>query len=414
MTKGLFSNLQHVHSVDDAVSHLHEETTEATYILQDNTDKKMDEELTDATYLLHDNTDKANVAEDTGNSGMTSCDIITATMLLIVVLCSTISVCCAQALGGLIPEFELNMWRFLAHLLIISPVAIVRKISVLPSREDALWIGIISFMYILYNMFYFQSTIHLPLGTIAGMSRGLTLICVSMVTVTMFKECTLPITLSCGLCILGMVFISQPDFMFGDLINNLNKNHTLRSLCYKRSGDTKNEFLCNASTNNTSQTFNKHDNEVALNVGLGYIFILLSSCAMCTIYFARNKKVPNVHWVLINQWVGVCGFVVSFVFMLIFEDIILPGSVPCILLLCGHAIAASLSTTANQFVLQHVSPVIIALFTSLELVSLGIAQYTFMKNINPGKGNALEIIGMGTVLLCNLVGPMYQYVLQSL
>ena len=393
MAKGIGLSRQHVHRDHATVSHL-------------------DEEATDSTCLLHNNEDKENVKEDAGTNEIT-CDIYNVTLLFVIVLCSTISVCCAQALGGLIPEFELNMWRFLAHLLTISPAAIVRKISVLPSREDALWIGIISVMYILYNMFYFQSTIHLPLGTIAGISRGLTLICVSMVTVTMFKECTLSMTLSCGLCILGMVFISQPDFMFGDLIDNLNKNHTLRPLCYKRCDSTSNEFSHNVSTTYTSGSSIKRDNEVVFNEGLGYICLMLSSCAMCTIYFARNKKVPNVSWIIVNLWVGMFGFVFSFVFMLIFEDLTSPGSVTCIFLLCGHAIGASLSTTANQFVLQHVSPVIIALFSSLELVSLGIAQYTFMKTINPGKGNTLEVIGICSVLLCNLIGPIHQYCLQS-
>ena len=342
-----------------------------------------------------------------------TCDIHNMIMF-IVVLCTTISVCCAQALGGLIPEFELNMWRFLAHLLMVSPVAIVKKISMLPSREDALWIGIISLMYNLYNMFYYQSTIHLPVGTISGISCGLTLIFISVVTVTMFKECTLPIALSCGLCILGMVFISQPDIMFGDSIDNLNKTHALRPLCYNRRDNTSDGSSHNVSTCYTSGSSIKQDNEVVSNDGLGYICLMLSSCAICTIYFVRNKKTPNVHWIIVNLWVGMFGFVASFVFMLIFEDITSPGSVTCIFLLCGHAIGASLSTTANQFVLQHVSPVIMALFSSLELVLLGIAQYTFMKNIIPGRGNALEIIGICTVLVCNLIGPIYQYCLQSL
>ena len=366
------------------------------------------DDKTDSTYLFHDTKDGEEATGDTEGNKM-SCDVFNLNTLCMVVIFSAISVCCAQALGGLIPEFELNMWRFLAHLLIVSSVAIVRKIPVIPSREDVPWIGIICLMYNFYNIFYYTSTIHLPLGTIAGVSRGLTLLIVS--AVTMYKERTFSLTLSCGLCILGMLFMSQPAFIFRDLIENINENHTLRPLCHKRCDD--NDLFYNVSTRNTSASSIKQSNQVVSKEGIGYILVLLASCAICIIYFTRSKKVPSVNCVVINFWVGVCGLIVSFVFMLIFEDFILPCSTTCILLLCGHAIGASLSTSATQLVLQQINPIVLTLFTCLQLVLLGIAQYTFMRNINPGKGNAVEVLGMVTVCVGNLVGPVYRYCSQS-
>ena len=367
---------------------------------------------TDATHLFQDTKDKDDVTRDKeGNKRI--CNPVNGIVLCVVVVSTAASVCCAQALGGLIPQFELNMWRFFAHLLIISPFAIVKKISLVPSKEDVPWIGIICLMYNFYNILYFGSTIHLPLGTISGVSRSLILIIVSLVTLTMFKECTLTIALSCSLCTLGMVFVSQPYFIFGNLIENANRNHTPRSLCYRTCDNGNNISIPKSFFHNVSGSCIIQDDSEFSREGLGYVLLLFSSISMCIIFFVRNKKIYNVNFVFVSLWVGICGFVVSCVLMVIFEELILPSSTTCILLLCGHAICESISASANMFVLQKVSPVILSLFVSLQLVLLGISQYSFMININPGKGNAIEVIGFVILLIGNLVGPLYQDCLQS-
>ena len=383
----------------------------------DDSDPHLAEITTDATYLFHDTKENDPITGDE-EENKRICDAVSMTMLCAMVFSTTVSVCCCQALGGLIPQFELNMWRFAAHLIIISPITIVKKISVIPSKEHITWIGIICLMYNFYNIFYFESTTHLPLGTIAGVSRGATLIIVSLVTVTLFKECTSTVALSCSLCTLGMFFVSQPYFIFVDLIENINMNHTSYPLCDKTCDSGNNEtipysFFHNVSTSDTSEPCIIQDNGNLFNEVLGYVLLLFSSTSMCIIYFVRNKKVPNVNFVFVSLWVGICGFVLSFVLMFIFEEPTLPSSTTCIFLLCGHAICESISTSANLFVLQKVSPVILALSSSLQLVLLGISQYTFMKHINPGKGNALEITGFVTIFIGTLVGPLYQYCLES-
>ena len=242
------------------------------------------------------------------------------------------------------------MWRFVAQFLIVLPVIIVKRIPVLPTREHILWIAATCLAYNLYNIFYYTAAIHMPLGTIAGISRSFTFITVSVITLIISNEFTFLLGFSVVMCTTEMVVFNEP---------------------------------------------------------LGYTLLLIFSVVIAPIYFIASKQLVDFSVMVVSFWVAVAGAVPSAVMMLLFEEFTFPRTTTCLLLLVGHAFGTGLGTPGNHTALRYITPVIISLISCLQVVFLCIAQYTFMSRINPGKGNANEITGIMVVFIGNAAGPIY-------
>ena len=365
-----------------------------------------DGESTDAKYLFEYPNDHENKPQENTTSHNY---IIGVSISMFVVFCISGSAACAQALGGFVPAFQLNMWRFVAQFLIVLPAIIVKKIPVLPIREHIPWIAATCLAYNLYNIFYYTAAIHLPLGTIAGINRSFTLILVSVVTLIISKEFTFFLGLSVAMCTTGMVLIAQPQFMFHSIEPSTSIHNANHPLCRNTPDDHRGVFQYNISrtiSNITDMTQN-NSSSVVFNESLGYTLLLISAIAAAPIYFIASKKLVDSSAMVVSFWVAVAGAVPSAVLMLLFEEFTFPRTNTCLLLLVGHAFGTGLGTPGNQTALKYITPVIISLISCLQVVLLCISQYTFMSKINPGKGNAAEITGIVVVFIGNAAGPLY-------
>ena len=370
-----------------------------------------DGESTDAKYLFEYFNDK----QDKHQEKTTFHNYIIGVVIsLFVVFCISGSAVCAQALGGFVPAFQLNMWRFVAQFLIVLPVIIVKRIPVLPTREHIPWIAATCLAYNLYNIFYYTAAIHLPLETIAGITRSFTLIFVSLVTLIISKELTFLLGLSVTMCSTGMVLIAQPQFMFHSIEPSTSIHNANHPFCQNTPDDHKGVLQYNismTSSNITDMTQN-NSSSVVFNESLGYTLLLLSAVAGALIYFIANRKLVDSSSMVVSFWVAVAGAVPSAVLMLLFEKFTFPRTTTCLLLLVGHAFGTGVGTPGNQTALRYITPVILSLITCLQVVILCISQYTFMNKINPGKGNAAEITGIVVVFIGNAAGPLYAIFVQ--
>ena len=360
----------------------------------------------DAKYLFEET---AETTESTSAQGATHppeetpCHkyILGMLVALSVVVCTSISAMCAQTLGGFIPEFELNMWRFITQFFVVLPVVLIKQINVMPKKEHVPWIMATCFCYNAYNVFYYTASIHLPIGTIGGISPSFILIIVAVVTVVTSKECTFTLAISVVLCVTGTVLISQPRFIFKNLIDYSNITNVYHLLCQKGSS-------LETGNNTSHNDHHGEDNVVVFNELLGYIFTIFSSILVSIGYFIANKKLNMVHPFHVLFWVALSGTVVSLALSAIMEDFTFVHTASCVALLAGHSLGAALGTAGVQISLQIISPVSLSLVQSLQVVFLCIAQYTVMSRVNPGKQNAVEIAGTVTIFIGNIVTPLYK------
>lgn len=93
--------------------------------------------------------------------------------------------------------------------------------------------------------------------------------------------------------------------------------------------------------------------------------------------------------------------------MLAIETPTFPMSATCVLLLLGHSVSATTGNCFAKFAITLISPVTYSLLASLQLVFFLVAQYTVLKNVNPGFRNWEEVVG-GVLVVCGSAShPVY-------
>ncbi len=109
-----------------------------------------------------------------------------------------------------------------------------------------------------------------------------------------------------------------------------------------------------------------------------------------------------------SLWMGTMCTMFSVIPMLIFENVTMPETATCGLLLAGHALRAGGGAVLIVTSASFISPVVLSLVMTLQVVVMFLCQYTLMKSVAPGKHNAVEIVGAVVVLLGNTINPLYK------
>ena len=346
----------------------------------------------DAWQLFDETTDDENECDHDGRLNQQRNNYILGICIIVAsVICDCGSAVFTQALGEIIPQFELNTWRYVLQPLLVLPIIHCKSLTLRLDRKNILDVVIICVMYNTYSAIYYTATTYLPLGTVSGINNAFILIIVATVTVILSKEWTFYTACSVVLCITGMILISQPGFLFNDIFNGGNISH-YHPLCY----------------NSMNQTVHN----TVPNEGLGYAMLAITACTAGIIFFRTRKIKEEVDAFVICFWVGISGTVVSPLLMFVFEDSVFPTSPVCQLLLLGHVLTTVSSTIGFLNALHLINPLLFTLLRSSQIILLWISQYTFMKDINPGKHNSIEITGVTTVFVGIIITPTYELYLQ--
>lgn len=97
----------------------------------------------------------------------------------IVGLSWAVSAGCSQALGGYVPAFELNLWRYAALFILVLPFLLYKKSNVITTKQQGCYLAIHCVSIVMTNLAYYEAYIYLPAGTLGGMEADgiLVLIC---------------------------------------------------------------------------------------------------------------------------------------------------------------------------------------------------------------------------------------------
>lgn len=345
---------------------------------------------------------------------------------------------CAQALGGTIPPFELNLWRYLAHVFLSILALTIMREKPIPEKRHWLWIGLVGLFSSGFNLLYYTASTYLPLGIVGGLNPSLVIIIIAFVTLVISRECTLGVAAAVILCVLGILMVVQPEFMFSklfpeqsvssvykplctttcmDIPNGTELNVSAKPLLASSQGevtlvtvDIRNGTVLNVPSNNTEALHPENDlmNENISSATTGYILLSAGSIAVSISHLLVNKKLYDSKTLAFSLWIGATGTVFSAVPMAVFERPHLPKTMTCNLLLIGHALGTGGASVCSLIALTSLEPVIVVLINSLSVPLMFIAQYTVMKNIFPVTHNSLEIAGAVFVFLGNIFSPAYK------
>ena len=302
---------------------------------------------------------------------------------------SCLSIASVQVLGGAIPEFELNAWRFGVQVFLISPVIIYRRCDLIVPKRKLLLLFAMFFVYNAFNVVYFTAAIYLAIGTVFGITNCTTIASNAILSVCIKQDRKMFLYLGAILAIIGILMMTQPPFMFPGNLLPPSPVTNFSSPCV--------DIVKEGTT--------VRDMEY-----MGYIFAVLSGLALCAIFHGMSKLVTEVNTFTFAFWNGLVGTAVSLIFMGILETPVMPASPICILLLLGHALGSSQISVILPWCLQYLSPTVCALVNSLQMVVLLTLQYTALKDIQPGHGNWVEILGAVACFIGIVVGPTWHMI----
>ena len=149
------------------------------------------------------------------------------------------SLCFAQALGGYVPEFELNLWRYSCQFVIITPLVVWKKFNIRPQWDHLPWLGLLCLAYNTASITYYGASVYLPAGTLGCVCPSLVIVVVASFTCFITRGCKMFVTVSAILCITGMVLITQPRVLFSSHLTNARMTFTYKPICIRPSTVTE-------------------------------------------------------------------------------------------------------------------------------------------------------------------------------
>lgn len=323
---------------------------------------------------------------DTDTHDAVRLKILAFLAMLTIVIMVCVSIVCVQVLNGIVPDFELNAWRFGPQAAIASLILMYMKSLPYVPRSSMAMLFCIMLTYFGYNFSYYAAAKYLPVGMLGGGHSTVAMVTNAALSICVKSERSVLLYISSAVAICGIVLMVQPPWMFPDTSSDFVTNWT--SPCVQHSNAT-------LSINDVTTAW------------YGYVYVTLSGMSMAFgINMIRRILQDDVKPIVITFWTGVLGFSVSIVCSAVVEEMRLTSGLMCSGLLLLHVIGTLSPAIGAPYVLQHMSSTVYAMLNCSRLVLLLLLQYTVLSSVIPGKRNWIEVVGAALCLAGTFLGPL--------
>ena len=340
-------------------------------------DQGTDKEL---THLIHNNNKQGSINYTDVLKGIC--------LVLIWISAVTVSDTCCQLLERVIPDFQLNTFRLVITVLLMTIVLVYRR--TLPQIPVAQIPGVLahSSANLVCALSNFTAVTLISLSS-AHCILLASAVASALLVFPLFKEEKINIkkVIFALLCITGVILVIQPDFLF------VNKHIT-------KDGSQ-------IETNNTV-IYNFKQENVSF-VALGYVLSIVAGIGVSAIVLVV-KKFPFLGENMLHTsfWSFVFGIAVSSTLMVIFERPALPKTWPQLLFLLGHCCTYVIIWSTTIMAAMHISGNTISAIYSSSAVLMLVPQYTVLSSIHPGNRNWMEVVGAVLVVLGSCLGSLIE------
>lgn len=125
------------------------------------------------------------------------------------------SICSAQALGGFVPTFQLNLLRFGCLFICVIPIVIYRRRPFAPRRVLLIYLGVYCASVIADSITYYEASIYVPVGTLGRIEASCLIVLTALTSLVNERKFRVVVLIAVLLCISGIVLLVQPSFIFG-------------------------------------------------------------------------------------------------------------------------------------------------------------------------------------------------------
>ena len=340
------------------------------------------------------------------------------------VLAVVVSWNCVQALGTTVPGFQLNVFRFVVNEIIVLLILKVKGLDVRVPRGSIAYLLIVGLAYCGAAFSYYEAPKYLPVGIFACLNPTGTIIMTATASAVLTRKCQLHTILAIALCVAGSVLYAQPEFIFrGNTGDNV--MHPLCGECSdhplpvsqncSEEVDFGLDVLSNSSCNDNNVTLSTPLDPPDFciittrpNIIIGYVYCIGQSVCITVVLMIANRKLDEVHPVVVSFWNTLIILLISPAAMLLLETPALPSGFLCWTLMLVHCFTAGVIPLLQFVAVRLIDPVIYMLMSTCNIVLFCISQYTVMQDVSHGNRNALAIIGATSVLLGNAFAPLYR------
>ena len=308
--------------------------------------------------------------------------------LSVSVFMAALSAICVQGLNGKIPDFELNTSRCTFAFLCFSAYSCYHKISPLLRGKEVAWLAVYGLLGTTSTLTYFISVTWISMASEEAVYHTSQMLG-GMILLWMIIEekPSVQNIASMVLCLLGVIFIFQPPFIFSKILLS-NVPTEVMELCEP---DTANETLC-TSHSSGRKSFSLVGYGLAFATGMLMVFRLVTIKWRPDFFGNTEKQVTIVLWVSLG------GAMISSAIMFSVETLTVPDSLKDYVLLIIHSSSYSLTYPGMLYGSSVLNGNTVTILQSMNTIYMVAAQYTFLRNIHPGKRNWIEVTGVGFIV----------------
>ena len=328
-------------------------------------------------------------AEDSGSMRTTT--IKGVLFLSVSVFMAALSGICVQGLDGEIPDFELNTLRCTFAFLCFSVFSCFYKLNPVLRGKEVAWVTIYAILGTTSTLTYYISVTWISMASEEAVYHTSQMLGGMILLWTIIGEKpSVQNIASVVLCLLGVLLIFQPPFIFSKILLSSNFSPRDMELC-TNDLDTANETFC-ASHLSGRKSFSLVGYILAFATGILMVFRLITIKWRPEL-FGSVEKQP-----IIILWVSLSGAVLSCAVMFSVETLAFPGSLKDCVLVIIHSTSYSLTYPGFLYGSSALSGNTVNILQSMNTIYMVAAQYTFLRNIHPGKRNWIEVTGVGFII----------------
>ena len=307
--------------------------------------------------------------------------LVATISFLMSIVAETMSSACAQALQDVIPPFQLNLFRYIAQLILTAIILLFKRPNMdIKCVNTKFYLFVTCILSIIFNVSFYSAASRLPLGTLVILMSVIQIISVLALHKTILKE-TVPLikVIIIPLTLLGLCLMLEPQ-LDQMKVNPVNTT---------------------ASDNKTVySTVTDHATRDILQNAIGIVLAVIAGISCTGFNAVINRNLQHVDMLIISLWICLIGTIASVLLAFYFDPLQYHLTLTQGLLLLGHGCGAAVNSVLTIFGFQYVPLMTWAIIDNLRIILNLVLQYTVMRSIVHVIANASEISGMVVVFIC--------------
>ena len=294
----------------------------------------------------------------------------------------TIGSACAQILNGIIPPFELNVWRYAAEAFMSACLVVFTQTDVRIPHIKVPWVILLTVLNVILNTAFYTAAIYLSLGILELFKISISFIAALLLSKRFLYKQTVCFQYVAFIVILiGQFLLLQPCFLFQA------KCHNDLSISINATNKGINSELEYSTSSSSASSL------------IGYVLVVIASLSSSLRQFVYRCQVQDISTSVVSLWTGTLGLLLSLIIMIYLETPIILLENLDIWLLIGHAVCTACAGILDTHSQQNLHPMVFTILLNIKVVFGFVLQFAFPQIFIQSVHNIWGFVGIALCVL---------------